>query len=751
MGNKDELLKKLLVTFKVEAAEHIQALSAHLFQLEKETNWDKKKNLMELLLREAHTLKGAARSVNLLEIETLCHRLETVFTSLKAREHRLTPELTDLIHQGIEHLSRLLATVDLTPSTTEKSKIVLFTRRLERALENDSTPLPPVDPPPDILPAITEKPPGAESVRIPGSKLTSLLLQAEEMLALKLMADQRAVEIHGLLEQLSLWKKEWSKIHPEIQRLRHLAQGKRENSASEFTAAALPDFLDWNQMYLKTFEHNLTILAKTAETDRRLVGTMVDTLLDDVKNVIMLPVTTLLEMVPKLVRDLSKDQNKQVALTVTGGEIEVDRRILEEMRGPLIHLIRNCIDHGIELPSDRERLKKPAQGTITISVTRKDGGKLEILISDDGAGIDLVKVKQKAIQLNLISASEAEARSQTEWLESIFQSGISTSPIITSISGRGLGLAIVKEKVEQVGGSLHVETTLHQGTQFQIQLPVSMATFRGILIRVEDQQFIVPTLNVEQVTRIRQSEIRTVENRKTIQIRKQTLALVRLGDVLELPQHIGASQSSEHLLILVLGKGDRRIAFWVDEIVSEQEVLVKSMGQQLLRVRNVAGATVLGSGQVVTILNVADLLKSAFKVGSASIHLPAETGDDDNLQKSILVVEDSITARTLVKTILESAGYRVKTAVDGIDALTLLKTETFHLVVSDIDMSRLNGLGLTAQIRSDRTLSDLPVILVTALDKREDRERGVEVGANAYIVKSSFDQSQLLEIIRRLI
>ncbi|MBI4750549.1 MAG: hybrid sensor histidine kinase/response regulator [Acidobacteria bacterium] len=745
MGNKDELLKKLLATFKIEAAEHLQALSSGLLQLEKETGWDQKKNLIEVLLREAHTLKGAARSVNLLEIETLCHRLEHVFTTLKRQDQTLTPELTDLMYQGIEYLNQLLMAIDSPPPAQEKSKIVLFTRRLERALKNELTPPPPSAIPEVESPAPVEKPLSVDSVRIPGSKLNSLLLQAEEMLALKLTAEQRAVEINGLLRQLSTWRKEWSKVHPEFQKGRHLV----DDASSKSTG--ISDFLEWNQLYLKAFEHNLLALAKAAENDRRLVGSMVDALLDDVKNVIMLPVTTLLEIIPKVVRDLSRDQNKLVELKITGGEIEVDRRILEEMRGPLIHLIRNCVDHGIEPPAERERLKKSPSGTITLSVSRKEGSKLEILISDDGAGIDLAKVKQKAIQLNLISESEAEKRTTTDWLACIFQSGISTSPIITSISGRGLGLAIVKEKIEQVGGSIRVETSLHQGTQFQIQLPVSLATFRGILIRVEDQQFIVPTLNVEQVTRIRRGEIRTVENRETIQINGHTLALVRLSEVLELPRRSPQPKSSEFLMILVLGTGDQQIAFQVDEVLSEQEVLVKSMGRQLLRVRNVAGATVLGSGQVVTILNVGDLKKSALKAIATPHRLPVESRETALTQKSILVVEDSITARTLVKTILESAGYRVKTAVDGVDALTLLKTETFHLVVSDIDMPRLNGLDLTARIRADKKLSALPVVLVTALEKREDRERGIEIGANAYIVKSSFDQTNLLEIVRQLI
>lgn len=434
-----------------------------------------------------------------------------------------------------------------------------------------------------------------------------------------------------------------------------------------------------------------------------------------------------------------------------GGEVEIDRRILEEMKDPLIHVLRNCIDHGIEAPAARAEKRKPPHGTITLEISQKDGGKVELLVADDGAGIDTAKVKAAARKLEMVSEEDAEQLGEQEALALVFRSGVSTSPIITDVSGRGLGLAIVREKVERLGGAIAIESHPGAGTRFRIVLPLTLATLRGVLVRAGEQLFVIPATHVERVARVAETDIRTVENRETIALGGRAVSLVGLSDVLELPRKGAAGESPDHAQALVLGLGPERIAFRVDEVLGEQEVLVKTLGPQLVRVRNVAGACTLGTGQVVPVLNVPDLMKSAVKRAAAPLAPAAAQERAAAQQRAILVVEDSITSRALLKGILESAGYRVATAVDGIDAYTALKTATFDLVVSDVEMPRMDGFDLTAKIRADKNLSELPVVLVTALESREHRERGIDVGANAYIVKSSFDQSNLLEVVRRLI
>ena len=376
-----------------------------------------------------------------------------------------------------------------------------------------------------------------------------------------------------------------------------------------------------------------------------------------------------------------------------------------------------------------------------------DGNKVEIAVADDGAGITVEKVKAAAIKQGLVSDAEARHLDEPAVLSLMFRSGVSTSPIITEISGRGLGLAIVQEKAVKLGGRVSVQTLAGQGTTFQILLPLTLATFRGTLVQATGQTFVIPTANVERVGRVRESEIKTVENNETIALNGRAVALVRLANVLELPATSVTKDEPVWLTFVVVTAGEKRMAFGVEAVLGAQEVLVKPLGQPLVRVRNIAGATVLGSGTAVLILNVADLLASAAKARPAAKIVPARVVE----RKAVLVVEDSITSRMLLKDILESAGYRVRTAVDGLDALSVLKTESFAGVVSDVQMPRLDGFSMTEKIRADRKLAELPVVLVTALGSQEDRERGVDVGANAYIVKSSFDQSNLLEALRRLV
>jgi len=481
-----------------------------------------------------------------------------------------------------------------------------------------------------------------------------------------------------------------------------------------------------------------------------MLGGMVDNLLEDMKEVLMLPFSTLLKMIPKVVRDLSRDQEKEVELVTRGSTTEVDRRILEEMKDPLIHLLRNCIDHGIEKPEERIKKNKRSTGTITVTVSQQGGNKIEILVQDDGLGIDYEKVKSAAVKRGIISEAKVNQLTEQEILGLIFQSEISTSPIITDISGRGLGLAIVREKVDKLGGTVSVETHPNQGTTFRIILPVTLATFRGILIEVSDQPFLIPTSSVKRVTRVNSDMIKTVENMETISLDGRAVSLVRMADVLELPRKKIEDTHSSCVQVIVLGTNEKFIAFVVDEVSNEQEVLVKSLGKQLRRVRNIAGTTILGTGKLVAILNVSDLLKSAVKVTPSPIR-KIQIQEEKDLKKSILVVEDSITSRTLLKNILTTAGYEVKATVDGLDAFTALRTEDFDLVVSDIEMPRMNGFDLVSRIRNNKKTAELPVILVTGLESREDRERGIDVGANAYIVKRSFDQSNLLEVIKKLI
>jgi len=757
MNKKDnDFLERLLATFKVEAEEHIKAISSGLLELEKTPPAERQEQILETIFREAHSLKGAARSVNRRDIEALSQSLEAVFSALKNQEITSSPELFDLLGRALDILHKPPPSAEAKPGVSEESLNMKLIRSLEAAARGGPLPVSraPVTPEPEIgQPPSKEESISMDTVRISVARLSSLLLQSEEFLSVKMAASQRVTDLQSVSTMLEQWNREWAKVHLEVQRYRRLLEsqsdsGRQGRTNSEF--ARIAGFLDWSSAHIKSLGTKLKTLAAAAKSESYLTGSMVDSLLENMRIVLMLPFSSLLETFPRFVRDLSRDQRKEVKLVVQGEDIEIDRRILEEMKDPLIHLVRNCVDHGIETPKERKRNNKLPQGTITISISRETGDKVEIIISDDGAGIDIAAVRSAALKHGIISEEEVNKLSEQESLRLLFQSGVSTSPIITDISGRGLGLAIVREKAQKLGGEVSVETEPNIGVTVRILLPLTLATFRGVLVRAGQGVFVVPTANVKQVVSVKEDEVKTVGNRETIELDGRAVPLVWLENALELSGESKGRNDSQFILAFVVDSNGNRIAFGVDEVLNEQEVLAKGLGKNLSRVRNIGGATVLPTGEVVPIINVPDLMKSAVKAPGTPSRAAVSVEKVEATRK-ILVVEDSITTRILLKNILDSAGYSTETAVDGIDAFNALKAEDFDLVVSDIRMPRMDGFRLTAKIRGDEKLSELPVVLVTTLESRDDQEHGMEVGANAYIIKSSFDQSNLLDTIQRLI
>jgi two-component system, chemotaxis family, sensor kinase CheA len=657
--------------------------------------------------------------VDFTDIETLCQSLESLFASWKRDPGAVTATTLDTAHLAHDRMAETLN----GPAAARSPPPIL----------SATSPPPLATAAPMTTP--TSVPVDQETVRVAVRALDERLLEAEELLMAKITAAQRSADLDALAESFNGWRKEWTRVHGEARVLR-----------SE-SGHPLAEFLEWNHEWMRALEARVDQLRRNAGKDRLAVGKLVDDLLANSKKLLMLPVSTLTAGFPKLARDLTRELGKDADLVIRGEEVQVDKRILEEMKDPLTHLLRNAIDHGIESPAARRQANKSPRATLTLTVTSVDGSQVEISVADDGAGIDRDAVKAQAIKRGLVSAESVAAFGADAALALVFEADLSTSPMVTQVSGRGLGLAIVREKTEKLGGRLSIESVPGAGTTVRMTLPLTLATFRGVLVESARRTFVVPTAQVERVTRFRSADVRTVEGRDTLEHNGMPLALASLAHVLDLPAvPVAASETTP---ALILGTGADRIAFAVDAVLDEREVLVKTLAKPLLRIRNVAGATVLGDGAVAPILNVTDLLRSARRAPGLRL-VPRVAPAVAAITKRVLVAEDSITSRMLIKGILESAGYAVKTAVDGLDAFTQLRTGSFDVLVSDVEMPRLNGFDLTARVRADAELGSLPVVLVTALASREDRERGIEVGANAYLVKSNLDQSNLLEALERL-
>ncbi|MHB8581278.1 MAG: hybrid sensor histidine kinase/response regulator [Ignavibacteriaceae bacterium] len=756
----NEFLKRLLATFAIEAEERINNIYSGLMNLEKNASPEKEMEEIEIIFREAHSLKGASRAVNLIDIEKICQSMESIFASLKCDKIILSPGLIKLLFSSVDLIQKLLSNSSMEESAEDDLLITELMLQLEKGAKGEifTTPA-------NVTIKNENESTNAEkgtlssnTVRIPTAKLDSLLLQAEELIPSTLSFRQSAVDLKNIFEDIISFERQFSKfpIKTLNGNLKNQTQNNNRNislSLLENETVKLKDFAQQSNEFIKSIGNKLNTLIKRAEQDQYYLRGRVTNLLDGIKNSLMMPFSSIVEQYPNIIRKMAVENGKEIELAIQGEMIEVDRRILEEMKDPLLHLIRNCLDHGIEKPEERKLKKKSSKGTITLSITHKEGNKFEILISDDGAGISLDSVKSAALKLGVITPEEINKMEEKEVLSLIFRSGISTSSIITDISGRGVGLAIVRDTIEKLNGIISIETKQNEGTTFRIILPLKLANFLGVLVRSNEKLFIFPSSGIERVMRLKKKLIITIENKEAIQVEGQTVSLVRLNDVMNLPQVI-SKQIEKEMHSVIVNIDEKRIAFLVDEILNEQEVLIKNFNKPLLRVKNILGAAILGNGELVPVINLQDLVKSSLQIKNdiapvkTAISSPAK---EETIRKSILLAEDSITARALLKNILEGAGFNVKTAVDGVDAFTELRENKYDIVVSDVEMPRMNGFDLTLKIRSDERLSDLPVVLVTALNSREDREKGIDAGANAYIVKSSFEQSNLLEVINRLI
>jgi two-component system, chemotaxis family, sensor kinase CheA len=761
---QEEFLRELLADFMIEAAEHRQTIITGLLELEKDQDDANLQDLVEVTFREIHSLKGAARAVNLLEIERLCQGMESVFSLLKQQSIVITHNFFDTLYSAIDLLDQYLTDLSSHQKTVNAEKLVNILNgvqalckgadsRMKKASDSDLyVPIKTyIDPPTSYQPIVpndvanTDKPvnPVAplepsqvasltsehksqiidvigskETVRISISKLSELLIQAEELITSKSMI---GYDLH------------------ELNRI-----GQHNSNINKG--------LNGHDTQIQTLNDDIQVLTKNLDQHYRFFSRTIDDLLFSLKNTLLVPFSSGLDWLPKFVRDLSKDLKKEVRFSIVGGEMEIDRRILEKIKDPLIHLVRNSIDHGIEMPEQRLKYHKSSSGNLSIIIAQQNNREVTLTISDDGAGINREKVIQASLKAGIVSDKNVLNMKDNEVVNLVFHSGISTSPFITDLSGHGLGLAIVAESVTSLGGSISVDSVKSKGTTFIITLPITLLTFRGILIRIGEHHFVIPTKSVERVLRIKSTDIRNIENKEMINVNGLMIGVTWLSKVLELSSKTPRSNKNEIFHALIINAGQHRMVFVVDDILDEQEGIIKTFGSQLINVRNVSGATLLGNGRIVPILNASELIETSLNIPSFPVENVDFNADESNeFKQTILVADDSITSRSLIRNIVESAGYQVKTAVDGSQAYSLLNEEHFDLVVSDIEMPKMNGFELTLKIRNDKNFSELPVILVTALEQPSDKQRGMACGANAYIVKSSFEQSNLIDAIKRLI
>jgi len=803
MSISDKMLKELMATFQAELGEHLSTLNKGLLSLERNPTSDGHASLLTDIFRAAHSIKGAARAVSLKDIETIAHHIEDVLVKAREGVLSLTPHCFDTLLAAADAIGTAMAS-HLRGEQMDAESMATMLSRLEEIAKECTEPCVPlatvetsageqVPPPPGVQqaadrsaeektsivpesphrarasfdPEALSSPPGDsaapkpvkdqpsasprpiqadDTIRVRTTKLDALMDSLGELLVMQMRTEKLLGQMKGIQERTLRWQKSWRKARPHYNRLRRLFP---KEDRPDFTP--LFDFIESNEQELKINSAELNTLLDSLTNDRNHLQIVTDDLQNGIRSARMLPVATLFDLFPRMVRDLAHDLNKDIVLEVAGQETEVDRQALELMKDPLTHLLRNAVDHGIEAPEDRPGCGKPRQGTIRLRAEQR-GNNLVLTISDDGRGIDLDGVRRAAIERGVVSQEKMADLSEREVVELIFYSGLSTATHTTDLSGRGVGMDVVRRNLEQMRGLIQVETTRGQGTTFTLVVPLTLTTSHVLLVRVAGETIGLPMMNVERILHVDVGKIGSIEGRPAIYAQGRPLPLVSLAQVLKLPEVEQPLPPDAKIPVIILSVVNKRIALRVSGFLSTQQVVIKSLGSQLRSVQNAVGAAILGDGQLVTILNVSDLMRAIHGKSAGSMAIPIETKEIRRWR--VLLVDDSITTRALEKHILENAGYDVIAAADGQEAWELISSDEKgvpDLVVSDVNMPRMDGFTLTQSIKSDTKHGHVPVVLVTSLDSAQDRLHGMEAGADAYIVKSTFDQRELLSAIERLI
>jgi two-component system chemotaxis sensor kinase CheA len=749
VSGDDELAGRLLATFVVELAEQVQLLNTELMALERDPTADEP---FRAVFRCIHSLKGAARAADVRPVERVCHELENLLAAVRTGRTRLAPDHFTLLFSAADAL-RDAAERLRRGDTLERApiaRLVIDARGIPAlpvpALGQTGSiaePIRPVDGRVD-----EEHPPGSEPVpalspmdagraaefrvrdaRIQPERLDALIAATRELLVASASAQELSRELRDIEQTASGALRAWREVRPA------LYAGLEQAPAPGLMRAAVA-----------RVEHALDRLSVTTqqlplrERDSRSLRRTSEEVAVQVRRLRMRPFADACEALPRAVRDVAVSSGKDVALHIVGGEVEADREVLAALGEVLLQLVRNAVDHGIEPPRERVRLAKPAQGTVTVSAELR-GERLLIQVSDDGSGIDIARVR---------AALERHGRSvpmhDADVLQLLLQGGVSTRAAATAISGRGVGLDVVWAGMKRMRGRVELTTVRGTGTTFLLECPPTLASVRALLVRVGKQTFALPINAVTRVIRVRPEDIRRAEGRAVLAGDDAPTLVVILARLLGLPVEEAADGAGPAVLFRA---GARSVALRVDELVGEQELIVRPLSGMAEAPPHVSGAALLASGVVTLLLNPFTLLEAARAGTSAPrpvepVATPARAG-------RILVVDDSITTRTLEQSILETAGYDVSTAVDGADAWRFLQEHGADLVVSDVEMPQVDGFALCRLIRASNRLRNLPVILVSALESTAHRQRGLEVGADAYVGKSSFDQENLLELVRQLI
>ena len=751
--------------FRDETAENIRILNEGLLVLESlEPGAKDRREHIDTVFRAMHTIKGSARVLGFDQVGRVAHTCEYILGAVREGRRELDRALADDMLRGGDAILELVdAAIDGRPSSIDVEALTLTLGRSGRSEEPDarqpatetaaapasiemlvpaanSNPLAPAAPAPEpaAMPTFARNVRAAarQTIRVRVDRLDKLLNLAGE-LAVGRQAQTTHLQTLGEITTLiGQQERMLQALERELKQLR-FSQTQRESLDRHINGA-----LNAGDQASKLIRAH----AERFEQHTNQTTQLVEDLEQEVMTARLLPIATCFSNLPRAVRELARETDKVIELTLLGESTELDRKMIEALNDPLIHLIRNAVDHGIEPPEEREQVGKPRQGAISITAAAL-GAYVNVTIRDDGRGMDPKRLREAAVRKNLFSADAAALLTDQEALELIFTPGFSTAQMITDISGRGVGMDVVRTNIVELGGQVHVDSRMGIGTSIMLALPLTLITTRVLLVALGEYTFALPASSCQASIWAYAEHVKTIEGRAMLPYEGKLASLLRLADLLDVD---GAQPfpSRRRTPAIVIGAAQRPLALLIDQLIDEREVVVKPLGPLLEKQRRFSGAIQMGDGRLVLLLNPLALAQAA---RGMALMTTVVKHDDARRHSRLLVADDSFTTRELIRTILQSAGYDVTTAVDGLDALDKLRATTYDLVVSDVEMPRVDGFQLTSRIRTDLGLTELPVIIVTSLASETHRRRGLEAGAQAYIVKSQFNQSNLLEIVQQLL
>ena len=775
-------MKEIMEDFLIEAFELIEQIDHDLVELEANPE---DLELLNRIFRVAHTVKGSSSFLNFDVLTELTHHMEDVLNKARKGELKITPDIMDIVLESVDMMKGLLESIrdngsDAAAGIDIKNICVRLTQISEgeapsAAAEAPAAPAPePVKEPEPVAPA-EEAAPEVSDAEL--SKLSDSEVEAEieRLLKVRKAEDQARRASKGIApkspEEIAPATSAASAPAPKPAPSRERDADKKVPAASSNSAVAQEQTI---RVEVKRLDHLMNLIGELVLGKNRLLKIYDDVeeryegekFLEELNQVVsslslvttdiqlavmktrMLPIAKVFNKFPRMIRDLSRDLGKQIDLEISGEETELDKSIVEEIGDPLVHIIRNSCDHGIEDPETRKAMGKPEKGLVQLKAYN-EGNHIVVEIVDDGKGLDADMLKAKSIEKGIITEREADAMSEKEAFGLIFKPGFSTAAKVTNVSGRGVGMDVVKTNIEKLNGIIDIESEVGKGTVMKLKIPLTLAIIQSLLVGTQEEFYAIPLASVLETVRVPIDDIYTIDGKNVLRLRDEVLSLVRLSDVFGVNK---VFDGGDQTYVVIIGVAEAKLGIIVDTLVGQEEIVIKSMGDYLQNIPGIAGATIRGDGRVTLIIDVGAMMEMAKDI---KVNIRAEMEDSTKVKEKpsdykVLIVDDSKMDRTIMQKSLEPIGVTIIEATNGVEALNIIKSgeHAFDAVLIDIEMPRMDGYTLAGEIRKYSKYRTLPLIAVTSRTSKTDRLRGVEVGMTEYITKP-YSSEYLENVVRK--